>query len=376
MSHTLGIPRESAPGENRVALTPELAKKLVTQSWKICFQTGAGSRAGFPDSAYADVGVNIVKSSQEALACDVVWKIQRPSTEELGSLKRGATLACLLDPYREDDLLEKLAGREINTLCLEFIPRTSRAQSMDVLSSQANIAGYRAVIEAARLYPRFFPMLMTSAGSAKAAKVTVLGAGVAGLQAIATARRLGATVEAFDVRAEAREQILSLGAKSIDISLGEEGSGQGGYAKELSEEARKKLNAALAERLKKADIIISTAAIPGRKAPVLIPEDTVKAMRPGSVIVDLAAATGGNCPLTVANEITEKHGVTLVGLTHYPSMLPADASGFFSKNLINLLALYSKTEEQKHVLFWNLEDDIIAATLVTHQGQVRWKKKG
>jgi NAD(P) transhydrogenase subunit alpha len=281
-----------------------------------------------------------------------------------------------MDPYREDDLIEKLAGKDINTLCLELIPRTSRAQSMDVLSSQANIAGYRAVIEAARLYPRFFPMLMTSAGSAKAAKVTVIGAGVAGLQAIATARRLGATVEAFDVRAEAREQILSLGAKSIDISLGEEGSGQGGYAKELSEEARKKLNAALAERLKKADIIISTASIPGRKAPVLIPEETVKAMRPGSVIVDLAAATGGNCPLTVAGEITEKHGVTLVGLTHYPSMLPADASGFFSKNLMNLLALYAKGEEQKTSLHWNLEDDIIAAALVTHQGQVRWKKKG
>lgn len=376
MSHTLGIPKETAPGENRVALTPDLAKKLVSQHWKIILQSGAGSRAGFPDAAYADVGVTVAKSAQEALACDVVWKIQRPSGDELGHLKRGATLACLMDPYREDDLIEKLAGKEINTLCLELIPRTSRAQSMDVLSSQANIAGYRAVIEAARLYPRFFPMLMTSAGSAKAAKVTVLGAGVAGLQAIATARRLGATVEAFDVRAEAREQILSLGAKSIDISLGEEGSGQGGYAKELSEEARKKLNAALAERLKKADIIVSTASIPGRKAPVLIPEETVKAMRPGSVIVDLAAATGGNCPLTVAGEITEKHGVTLVGLTHYPSMLPADASGFFSKNLMNLLALYAKVEEQKTSLHWNLEDDIIAAALITHQGQVRWKKKG
>ncbi len=376
MTYTLGIPRETAPGENRVALTPDLAKKLISQHWKILFQSGAGSRAGFPDSTYADLGVTVVKSAQEALSCDVVWKIQRPSTEEVAYLKRGATLACLLDPYREDDLLEKLAGREINTLCLELIPRTSRAQSMDVLSSQANIAGYRAVIEGARLYPRFFPMLMTSAGSAKAAKVTVLGAGVAGLQAIATARRLGATVEAFDVRAEAREQILSLGAKSIDISLGEEGSGQGGYAKELSEEARKKLNAALAERLKKADIIISTASIPGKKAPILIPEDTVKAMRPGSVIVDLAAATGGNCPLTVSGEITEKHGVTLVGLTHYPSMLPADASGFFAKNLLNLLALYTKTEDQKSILHWNLEDDIIAAALVTHQGQVRWKKKG
>jgi NAD(P) transhydrogenase subunit alpha len=258
-------------------------------------------------------------------------------------------------------------------MSMELIPRTSRAQSMDALSSQANIAGYRAVLEATTHYKRFFPMMMTSAGSAKAAKVAVLGAGVAGLQAIATARRLGASVESYDVRPEVKEQILSLGAKFIELDVGEQGSGSGGYAKELSEEGKRKQQAALTERLKKFDVIISTANIPGRKAPVLITEDAVKGMRTGSVIVDMAAANGGNCPLSEADKIVTKHNVTIVGLTNFPGLVPADSSNFYARNLATLLGLMAVAKDGKVTLNVNLEDDIIAASLTTYQGQVRFK---
>jgi NAD(P) transhydrogenase subunit alpha len=251
---------------------------------------------------------------------------------------------------------------------MELIPRTSRAQSMDVLSSQAGIGGYRAVLEAASRYGRFFPMMMTSAGSAKACKFAVLGVGVAGLQAIATARKLGAMVEAYDVRKEVREQILSLGAKVIDLDVGEEGSGTGGYAKELSEEAKRKQQAALTERLKGFDVIVSTANIPGRKSPVLITEDAVKGMRPGSVIVDMAAANGGNCPLTEADKIVIKHGVVLVGITNYPALVPSDASHFYAQNLVNLLDILWTKKEGSASQELNLTDDIVAASLVTHKG--------
>lgn len=375
MACTIGVPKETAARENRVALTPEIAKKLVARKYKVVFESGAGERAGFSDAEYQAAGAEVVRDRTQVLGADLVWKIQRPEAADLASLKQGGALACLLDPFKQDGLFEGLAQRRVSALCMELIPRTSRAQSMDVLSSQANIAGYRAVLEATRHYPRFFPMMMTSAGSAKAAKVIVLGAGVAGLQAIATARRLGATVEAYDVRAAVKEQILSLGAKFIEIDVGEEGSGQGGYAKELSAEAKRKLDSGLAERLKKADIIISTAAIPGKKAPILIPASTVQGMRAGSVIVDLAAATGGNCELTIADEVVGKHGVIIVGITNVPALLPADASSFFARNLQNLLAIHSKEENGVPSLHFNLEDDIIAAALVTHEGQLRHGRK-
>lgn len=375
MACTIGVPKETAARENRVALTPEIAKKLVARKYKVVFESGAGERAGFSDAEYQAAGAEVVRDRTQVLGADLVWKIQRPEAADLASLKQGGALACLLDPFKQDGLFEGLAQRRVSALCMELIPRTSRAQSMDVLSSQANIAGYRAVLEATRHYPRFFPMMMTSAGSAKAAKVIVLGAGVAGLQAIATARRLGATVEAYDVRAAVKEQILSLGAKFIEIDVGEEGSGQGGYAKELSAEAKRKLDSGLAERLKKADIIISTAAIPGKKAPLLIPASTVQGMRAGSVIVDLAAATGGNCELTIADEVVGKHGVIIVGITNVPALLPADASSFFARNLQNLLAIHSKEENGVPSLHFNLEDDIIAAALVTHEGQLRHGRK-
>jgi NAD(P) transhydrogenase subunit alpha len=253
----------------------------------------------------------------------------------------------------------------VRVLAMERMPRTSRAQSMDVLSSQANIAGYRAVIEAAARYGRFFPMMMTSAGSAKPARVVVLGAGVAGLQAIATARRLGAEVYGYDVRPETREQILSLGAKPIDLDLGESGAGEGGYARELSADAKARQQAALADQLAKAHVIITTALIPCRSAPVLVTEDVVKRLRPGSVIVDLAAASGGNCPLTVPDQVVERHGVTLVGHTNYPSLVAADASAFYAKNLANLIDILFERGEDGPVLKDLAEDEISKAMLVT-----------
>jgi len=375
MACTIGVPKETTPRETRVALTPEIAKKLVARKFNILLEAGAGERAGFSDADFQASGVEISRDPSKVWEADLVWKIQRPTLEEASRIKQGGVIASLMDPFKNDGLFEALSARRVSALCMELIPRTSRAQSMDVLSSQANIAGYRAVLEATRYYPRFFPMLMTSAGSAKAAKVIVLGAGVAGLQAIATARRLGATVEAYDVRAAVKEQILSLGAKFIEIDVGEEGSGQGGYAKELSPEAKRKLDAGLAERLKKADIIISTAAIPGRKAPLLIPTSTVQGMRAGSVIVDLAAGTGGNCELTIADEVVNQHGVTVVGISNVPALVPADASSFFARNLQNLLAIHSKDEGGAPKLNFDLQDDIIAAALVTHEGQVRYVRK-
>jgi NAD(P) transhydrogenase subunit alpha len=285
-------------------------------------------------------------------------------------------LVSLLEPFRNESLLESFAQRQIDALALEAIPRTSRAQAMDVLSSQAGIAGYRAVLEAANHYGRFFPMMMTSAGSAKATKVTVLGAGVAGLQAIATARKLGATVEAYDVRPEVKEQIQSLGAKFIEIDIGESGSGQGGYAKELSEESKRKLQAGLDEKLSKSDIIISTANVPGRKAPTLISEGVVARMRCGSVIVDMATPSGGNCPLSKADQVVEVHGVKIIGHTNYPAMMAADSSSFFARNVVSLLNLFVASKDGGETQFLvNLDDDIIDAALLVHQGQFRKKGK-
>ena len=285
-------------------------------------------------------------------------------------------IVSLLEPYRNGHLLERFAKERVDALALEAIPRTSRAQAMDVLSSQAGIAGYRAVLEAAQHYGRFFPMMMTSAVSAKATKVTVLGAGVAGLQAIATARKLGATVEAYDVRPETREQILSLGAKPIEIHLEESGSGTGGYAKELSEESKKRIQEALDEKLSKSDIIISTANVPGRKAPLLISESVVANMRCGSVVVDMATPSGGNCALSKPDEVVDYRGVKIVGHTNYPAMMATDSSSFFARNLVSLFDLFVKQRDSGESTFIvNLEDDIIEASLLVHQGILRMKGK-
>ena len=370
---TVGVPKESVLGETRVAATPDSAKRLVKAGFGICVEEGAGFSAGFHDDDYRSVGANLV-SPVDAWSANIVAKIAPPTSDEASLLKSGSMLVSLLEPFRNDALLQHFAEKQIDALALEAIPRTSRAQSMDVLSSQAGIAGYRAVLEATHHYGRFFPMMMTSAGSAKATKLTVLGVGVAGLQAIATAKKLGAIVEAYDVRPETREQVLSLGAKFIDIDIGESGSGDGGYAKELSEESKQKLQEALDERLSKSDVIITTANVPGRRAPTLVTESVVRAMKRGSVIVDMATPSGGNCPLSVADEIIEIDGVKIIGHTNYPAMMAADSSSFFARNLVSLLELFvAKREGEETQFIVDLDDDIIAAALLVHQGQLRSK---
>lgn len=368
----LSVLKETTDDENRVAISPENVKKLKQKGYSILIESDAGKKSSYLDSDYVAKGAEIVSKTQ-ALAAGIVVKINPPSESELSQMKSGAWLVALMDPYSTD--FTALAKAGINAVAMELIPRTSRAQSMDVLSSQANIAGYRAVLQAALCYPRFFPMMMTSAGMARPVKLIVLGVGVAGLQAIATARRLGASVEAFDVRPDVKEQILSLGAKFVEIDVGESGTGVGGYAKELSPEAKLRQQAELTQRLKKYDVIISTANIPGRKAPVLVTEEAVQGMRAGSVIIDMAAASGGNCALTQAGQIIVKHGVSIVGLKNYPSLVAADASQFYGANVSAFLELLVQQKDNKLEFVADFNDDIISATVVTYQGQVRWTKK-
>lgn len=359
----IGIPLETRPGERRVASTPEVVKRLVGQGLEVMVEAGAGERAGYPDDEYEAAGAQITDRAG-ALDVDLLLKVRRPEPAEVDAMRPGGVYVGLIESCGEDPVIAAMLAKGMRVLALERMPRISRAQAMDVLSSQANIAGYRAVIEAAARYGRFFPMMMTAAGSAKPARVVVLGAGVAGLQAIATARRLGAEVLAYDVRPETREQILSLGAKPIDLDLGESGAGEGGYARELSDAAKARQQAALAEVLVKAHVIITTAQIPCRPAPVLVTEAVVERMRPGSVIVDLAAASGGNCPLTVPDEIVERHGVTLVGITNFPALVAADASAFYARNLFNLLGLMIEPGPSGPLLKDLTADEITAAMLV------------
>jgi len=368
----VGIPRETTAGETRVAATPESVKKLRAAGLAVTIESGAGLNAHFPDTAYQAAGAEIVDHAR-ALASDVVFKVHKPTSAEIRRLKRGGVLISLLDMCHDDGTFDLLADQGVDSFALEMMPRLSRAQTMDVLSSQANIAGYRAVLEAARLYGHFFPMMMTSAGSAKPARVVVLGAGVAGLQAIATARRLGAQVWAYDVRPEVKEQVQSLGAKFIEFDLGESGSGQGGYAKVLSPEARVKQQHLLQQELKKADVIVSTALIPCMPAPVLITEEAVEGMPEGAVIVDLAAATGGNCPLTVPDQIVLKHGVIICGITNFPALMPSDASNFFARNLYNFLILMLDNSNGTPQFKNYFDDEITSMTLITHQGKVRFE---
>jgi NAD(P) transhydrogenase subunit alpha len=360
----LGIPRESVAGERRVATTPDVAKKLVAKGFEVLLESGAGAAAHYPDAAYAEVGVRLVERDA-CFGADILLKVRRPSEEEAAAVPAGSTYISLIEGCGEDPLIARMVEKGVRVLAMERMPRTSRAQSMDALSSQSNIAGYRAVIEAAAHYGRFFPMMMTSAGSAKPARVIVLGAGVAGLQAIATARRLGADVMAYDVRPETKEQIASLGAKPIELDLGESGAGEGGYAKELSEEAKARQQALLADELAKAHIIITTALIPCRPAPELITTEVVERLRTGSVIVDLAAANGGNCKLSRPDEVVEHQGVIIVGHTNYPSMVPSDASAFYAKNLANLLDIMVDTSDAGLALKDLTQDEITAAMLIT-----------
>ncbi len=359
----VGIPCETLAGETRVASTPEVVKRLIKIGLDLCIETGAGVAAHYPDTQYQEAGARLVDRA-EALGADIVLKVRKPSLDEVAAMADGAVYLGLIETCGDDPVLQAMHAKAIRVLGMERMPRISRAQSMDALSSQSNLAGYRAVVEAAAQYGRFFPAMMTSAGSAKPARVMILGVGVAGLQAIATARRLGADVYAYDVRPETREQIRSLGAKAIELDIGESGSGEGGYARELSAEAKARQQALLGNELAKAHAIVSTAMIPCRPAPRLIAEDVVQRMRPGSVIVDLAAASGGNCSLTEPDRVVVKHGVTLVGYTNYPAMVPADASAFYAKNLANLLELLVEQGDGGLSLKDFEADEITRTTLV------------
>jgi len=362
----LVVPAEIRDNEARVAATPETVKKFVAQGFTVQVQAGAGAGSLITDGDYADAGATIVKDAKTLLkAADVVLKVRPPEKSEIKLLPKSATVISLFSQFT-NPLLADYAKHGLTCFALEMVPRISRAQSMDVLSSQANIAGYKAVLMAAEHYRRFFPMMMTAAGTVQPAHVLVMGAGVAGLQAIATARRLGALVEAFDVRAAAREQVESLGAKFVEVPVEEDAEDAGGYAKEVSEEYKQKQAELIAQHAAKADIVITTALIPGRPAPVLVTEEVVKAMKPGSVIVDMAAEMGGNCPLTELDKIVEKHGVTLIGESNIPSLVAADASQLYARNLLNFLVLMCDGEGGLNT---KLDDEIIEAAVLCREGE-------
>jgi H+-translocating NAD(P) transhydrogenase subunit alpha len=371
----IGVPAETRAGETRVAATPETVKKLAAKN-ELRVQAGAGAGSSIPDDDYAVAGAKLVSSAAEAFDAEIVLKVRAPDANEITNLRSSTVLIGLLEPYYGANL-EALARRGVTAFAMEWLPRISRAQSMDVLSSQANIAGYKAVILAAAELPRFFPMLMTAAGTVKAARVLVLGAGVAGLQAIATAKRLGAVVEASDVRPAVKEQIESLGAKFLDVPYltdeeREIAQGVGGYARPMPADWMRRQAELVHERAKQADVVITTALIPGRPAPLLIRQDTVSAMRPGSVIVDLAVEQGGNVEGVERGRIVTKNGVKLVGLENLPASAPFDASALYARNLYNLLVLMldPKTGEFK----LDREDEVLAGTLAVLQGEV--VKKG
>jgi len=369
----IGVPLETRPGETRVAATPETVKKLISQGHSVLIQKGAGVQASQPDSAYEAVGATI-GSAADAFGAEIVLKVRAPEMAELKQIKSGSVLIGMLDPF-DNDNIAAMAAQGVTAFSLEAAPRTTRAQSMDVLSSQANIAGYKAVMIAANEYQRFMPMLMTAAGTVKAARVLILGAGVAGLQAIATAKRLGAVIEASDVRPAAKEQIESLGGKFVDVPYEtdeerEIAKGIGGYARPMPEAWMKRQAALVAERAQQADIVITTALIPGRKPPVLLHSDTVTNMKPGSIVIDIAAGRGdngsGNCPLTQADKIVEVNGVKIVGYTNLASMVAADASALYARNLIDFMKLIVDKDAK---LVIPTDDDIVTACLMCRDGQ-------
>ncbi len=384
----IGVPAETAAGESRVAATPETVKKLIAQGHQVRVQSGAGLRASVTDEALAAVGAQITDAAG-AFGAEMVLKVRNPSVAEIALMKPATVLVGMLEPFNAEGLA-RLAAARITAFALEAAPRTTRAQSMDVLSSQANIAGYKAVIMAADKYQKFFPMLMTAAGTVKAARVVILGVGVAGLQAIATAKRLGAVIEASDVRPSVKEQIESLGGKFIDVPYEtaeekEAAEGVGGYARPMPQSWLERQKVEVAKRVALADVVISTALIPGRAAPVLITEDMVRSMKPGSVIIDMAAgkgapnadgSVGGNCPLTVADQTVMKHGVVIVGETNLAALVGADASSLYARNVLDFLKLVlppAAKGEPASAFRIDPEDDIVTACLMAHEGAVTRK---
>jgi NAD(P) transhydrogenase subunit alpha len=370
----IGVPLETRANETRVAATPETVKKFISQGHTVIVQNNAGVASSQPDAAYEAVGASI-GSAADALGADIVLKVRAPDANELAQMKSNAVLLGMLDPF-DNTNNAAMAAKGITAFALEAAPRTTRAQSLDVLSSQANIAGYKAVLVAANEYQRFMPMLMTAAGTVKAARILILGAGVAGLQAIATAKRLGAVIEASDVRPAAKEQLEALGGKFVDVPFETEeereiAQGVGGYARPMPASWMQRQAALVAERAKQADIVIATALIPGRKAPTLLHSETVAQMKPGSVVIDLAAGKGdnggGNCPLTEADKVVVKHGVKLVGYTNLASMVAADASALYARNLLDFMKLIVDKEA---ALAIPTDDDIVTACLMCQNGQV------
>ncbi|GLR25168.1 Re/Si-specific NAD(P)(+) transhydrogenase subunit alpha [Limnobacter litoralis] len=371
----IGIPAETRAGETRVAATPETVKKLVGQKHEIFVQSGAGLASAITDEAYAAAGATIVDRAMDVLAgCDMLLKVRAPLENEISAYRAGQIVVGMLNPFDAAGL-EAMNKAGLTAFALEAAPRTSRAQSMDVLSSQANIAGYKAVMVAANEYQRFMPMLMTAAGTVKAARVLILGVGVAGLQAIATAKRLGAVIEASDVRPATKEQVESLGAKFVDVPFETDeerecAEGVGGYARPMPESWMKRQAQAVHERAIKSDIVITTALIPGRKAPTLLHEETVAQMKPGSVVVDLAVEQGGNCPLSRINEVVDVNGVKIVGYPNLAAMVAADASALYARNILDFLKLVFDKEGQFKI---DLEDDIVAACLMCTGGELKRK---
>jgi len=368
----VAVLKETRTGERRVALVPQGVQELVKAGLAVSVETGAGTRAGVTDALYAEAGAEIAGSPAEALAgADLVLRVNPPTTEvsdEVGTIPKGAVLVSFLSPLTRPELIRSLVERGVTAISMEMVPRITRAQSMDALSSQATVAGYKSVLMAADHLPKFLPMFTTAAGTIRPGKALILGAGVAGLQAIATARRLGAVVEAFDVRPAVKEQVQSLGARFLETTEEMAAEGEGGYATELSEEQHEKELALIAGALPTADIVITTAQIPGRTAPVLITEEMVRSMRPGSVIVDLAAESGGNCELTRAEEVVTHEGVTIFGPTNLPAAIPVHASQMYSKNIVTLLR--EMLDDEGNVVL-DFENDVIGPATVTHGGEIR-----
>ncbi|WP_422013017.1 Re/Si-specific NAD(P)(+) transhydrogenase subunit alpha [Reyranella sp.] len=372
----IAVIKERRPHETRVAATPETVKKLKALGAEVTIEAGAGTVAAYTDQAYSEAGAMIVPDAASALAAgDIVFKIQRPMTaeeglDELGLLRQGQTLMAPLGALTNKELVQALASRGVTSFALELIPRITRAQSMDILSSQANLAGYKAVLVAANNYGRIFPQMMTPGGTLAPSRSFIMGVGVAGLQAIATARRLGSVVTATDVRPATKEQVQSLGAKFVAVEDEEFKAAEtaGGYAKQMSAEYQAKQAALVADHIKLQDIVITTALIPGRKAPVLVTEEMVKTMKPGSVIVDMAVEQGGNCPLSEFGTVVEKYGVKIVGPANLPGELATDASALFSRNLLNFIT--PMVDKETKALTINLDDEVVKGTLVTRDGQI------
>jgi len=360
----IAVLRERKAGEARVAATPDTVKKFVALGCQVAIESGAGKASAISDEQYAAAGATI--DTDPCKDAGLLLAVNAPEKDVMMQLPEGMILAGMLNPHAGADQLAAFNLKKLTSFSLELLPRISRAQSMDVLSSQSNLAGYRAVIEAVSAFGKVVPMMMTAAGTVAPAKALILGAGVAGLQAIATARRLGAVVLAFDVRTAAKEQVESLGAKFVEVPSEEKGDAAGGYAREMSDDYKKKQSQLIHDTLKKMDLVISTALIPGRPAPVLITEDMVKDMKPGSVIVDLAAASGGNCPLTKPDKIIEKHGVTLIGYTNLPARAGVDASQLYARNLLSFVTTLLLAKDGKANVQW--DDELIKGTLLTRDG--------